>query len=405
MPRKPKIPKYSLHKPSGRARVIIDGRHIWLGKYGSDESVERYNRLVAEIAATPTGLSPSLPPKSLEPITVVEVLAAYLKHAEGYYVKNGRPTVQVEVTKAAIRQALKLYGRSPAIEFGPAALKRVRQQMVGSGICRNEVNRRVQIVRRAFKWAVSEEMLPVSVYQALATVEGLRKGRTDAPDHPPVGAVSDDVVDATVPFMPPLVADMVRLQRLTGMRPGEVTSLRPGDVDRSDTVWVYSPATHKNEHHGTIRTIFLGPKAQEILAPYLLRAADAYCFSPAESVRQQQKAAHAARKTPLSCGNRPGTNRKRRPKRKPRDRYDKNAYANVIRRAIKKANEKRQKEEKAPLPRWTPNMLRHSAATEIRRRFDLEAVQSILGHTSMNTSEIYAEKNLDLAREIARKIG
>ena len=49
MPLKPRrIPSYRLHKPSGQARVIIDRRHIYLGKYGSPQSWVKYNRLIAE---------------------------------------------------------------------------------------------------------------------------------------------------------------------------------------------------------------------------------------------------------------------------------------------------------------------------------------------------------------------
>jgi hypothetical protein len=41
------VPAYRLHKPSGQARVIIDGKHVYLGEYGSPESREKYARLLA----------------------------------------------------------------------------------------------------------------------------------------------------------------------------------------------------------------------------------------------------------------------------------------------------------------------------------------------------------------------
>lgn len=405
MPKKPRIPKYCLHKPSGRARVIIDGQHIWLGTYGSDESVERYNRLIGELVVSPATKDAKSVSACLDGITVVEIIAAYLKHAEVYYQKNGKPTGQLGVVKASLRPVQQLYGRAVAADFGPTALKAVRQSMIDTGLCRNEVNRRVSIVKRMFRWAASEELVPVRIYQALATIDGLRKGRTEAHDHPPVEAVPDDVVDATTPYLPEIVAHMVKLQRLTAMRPAEVCLLRPCDIDRSGKVWTYTPSSHKTEHHNRKRTIFLGPKAQEILTPFLLRPAESYCFSPDEAVKRQREKRHNARKTPLSCGNKPGNNRVRKPKRKPRDRYGKDAYSNAVRRALQKANLDREKAGLDPLPRWTPNMLRHSAATEIRKQFNLESVQSVLGHANMNTSEIYAEKNADLARSVALKIG
>jgi len=49
MPRK-SVPSYRLHKPSGQARTIIDGRHIYLGKFNSPESRRKYVRLLAEMS-------------------------------------------------------------------------------------------------------------------------------------------------------------------------------------------------------------------------------------------------------------------------------------------------------------------------------------------------------------------
>ncbi len=112
---------------------------------------------------------------------------------------------------------------------------------------------------------------------------------------------------------------------------------------------------------------------------------------------------HEQRRTPLSCGNRPGTNRKRRPKRRPGNRYDTNSYRRAIHRAVELANRKREKDDQ--LPKWSPNRLRHSAATEIRKRFGLEAAQVTLGHATADVSQIYAERDLTLAAEIMRKIG
>ncbi len=100
MAKRPRIPKYSLHKAIGRARVILNGRHVFLGKYGSDESVERYKRLVAESVSSP---APGDPTAAVAPVcdqvTVAEVLAAYLRHAEGYYQKSGQPTAGLVTTE------------------------------------------------------------------------------------------------------------------------------------------------------------------------------------------------------------------------------------------------------------------------------------------------------------------
>lgn len=96
-----------------------------------------------------------------------------------------------------------------------------------------------------FKWAVSEELAPASVYQALCTVAGLKYGRTTARETQPVTPVDDHWVDATLPYLAPHVADMFRVQRLTGMRPGDVTLIRWQDIDRSGDIWVYRPVGTK----------------------------------------------------------------------------------------------------------------------------------------------------------------
>ena len=411
MPRKPRIPKYSLHKPSGRARVILDGKHIWLGKYGSDESMERYNRLVAELVASPATKALRSTEPSTTSITITELCAAYWRHAQDWYVKDGKPTKQLPHVKQQLRILRDLYGSVPVDQFGPLALQAIQAHLVARGLSRVGVNARVGGIKRAFKWGVSQELVPPSVYHALACVAGLRKGRTVAPECDPIGPVDDGVVDATIPHLPRLVADMVMIQRLTGMRPSEVCILRPGDLDRSSEVWSYQPGHHKTEHHGRNRVVYVGPQAQDILRPYLLRAADAYCFQPAESEKRRLEERHEQRKTPLSYGNSPGTNKERHPKRPKGDHYTRDSYRRAVHRAVKAINRERAKaakeagEEPELLPLWSPNRLRHSAATKIRKAYGLEAAQVILGHAKADITQVYAERDSELARSVATQIG
>ncbi len=59
--------------------------------------------------------------------------------------------------------------------------------------------------------------------------------------------------------------------------------MRPNDIDRSGPTWVFIPERHKTEHHGKSRFIVIGPRAQQILAPYLERDPMDYCFMVEES--------------------------------------------------------------------------------------------------------------------------
>jgi integrase len=262
----------------------------------------------------------------------------------------------------------------------------------------------------------------------LKAVEGLRRGHTEAREGKKVRPVPVEQVETTRPHLPPTVCAMVDFQRLTGCRPSEVCIVRPIDLDMSNPAcWVYRPARHKTENHDIERLILVGPKAQEVLRPYLGTKLDAYCFSPAKAEEVRAALRRANRKTPMTpsqLGRKPKANRKRAP----RDRYDRISYRQAVERACDKAfpppaplarreEEKRaewlarltpeQKEELATWRRehrWNPNRLRHSRATELRT-YGLDVTKTILGHTKVETTQIYAEKDLRAAMELVSKIG
>ena len=411
------LPKYRKHKASGQAVVTLNGRDHYLGPHGSSASKAFYDRLIAEwLIQGRTAKAPTV-----EAITVTILAARYLRYAKGYYLKDGKCTRVVPAIKQSIKYLRDWYGASPASEFGPLALKAVRQKMIDDGLSRNYINDHVARIKRMFKWGVSEQLVPPAVYQGLASVPGLLRGRSPARETKPILPVDDEIVDATLPFMPEVTADMVRLQRLTGMRPAEVCILRPCDLDRTGDVWLYRPASHKTEHHGRDRVVFIGAEAQGVLLRYLAREATANCFRPCDSMAKYLAAKSEARVTPLSCGNVPGSNKQRRPKKQPGEQYEVDQYRRSINRACDKAfphselggirrkdlTPEQLKELKAwqSSHRWAPNRLRHTFATEVRKQFGLEAAQVTLGHSSAVVSHVYAERDLAKGVQVAKAIG
>ena len=384
------LPKYRKHRASGQAVVTIAGRDIYLGPHGTKTSRREYDRHVSEwlVAGRPSSVA-----ASQNELTLAEVMAAYLRHARERYVKNGEPTSEQDGLRSALRPVKALYATRPAMEFGPLALKAVRQKFIEAGLARTTINQHVSRIKLMFKWAASEELIPAHLHQSLATVAGLSKGKSAARETAPVLPAPDTDVEATLPHLSATVADMVRLQRLTGMRPGEVCSLRPCDIDRSADVWRYSPESHKTEHHDRPRTIYFGPKAQAILRPYLIRLEDAPCFAPRDSEARRLRELHARRVTPLSQGNCPGSRGVRR--RSLDGPYAVSSYRQAIRRACGRAN----------VEVWKPNQLRHAAATEVRRKFGLEAAQVLLGHAAADITQVYAERDATLGERIAREAG
>jgi integrase len=293
------------------------------------------------------------------------------------------------------------------------ALKAIRQQMIEDGLSRRTVNGDMGCIKRVFKWAVAEELLPSDIHQSLAVVPGLRKDRSAARELEPILPVEDAIVDTTLPHLPEVVADMVRLQRLTACRPAELCMIRPCDIDRNSDPWRYLPESHKTQYLGRERLIFIGPRGQDILLRYLARGAEAYCFRPCDSEAKRRAAAHAARQTPLSCGNVPGSNQRRKPKHQPGQSYNVDAYRRAIHRACDKAfpapadiaDDPTKLAKWQSEHRWSPNQLRHSAATEIRRRFGLEAAQTVLGHSTADVTQVYAERDNALAARVAIEAG
>ncbi len=374
--RHPRTPSYRLHKPTGQAVVTINGRDLYLGRHGSAESRAEYDRLLVEWISSRHRAVSSVPQSD---VTINELFVAYHEHAGRYYVKNGTQTSEVRNIGLALRPARELYGHTLACQFGPLALKAVRQSMIQSGICRNEVNKRVRHVIRAFKWAVAEEMIEPAIYQGLQAVAGLRRGRSEARETEPIKPVPETAVAAVRPFVSRQVWAMIELQHLTGMRPGEVCVMRSRDVDASGKIWIFTPEYHKTEHHGKARAVYIGPQAQAVLTPWLRDDRDAYLFSPSEAEAERKGALRQNRKTPVQPSQRDRS--KKNPKRSKGVRYETDSYRRAIARAC----------EKAGVESWHPHQLRHNAATRLRKEFDLDTIRAVLGQSSTAVAEIYAE--------------
>lgn len=208
MPRRTKsLPSYRLHRATGRAMVTINGQDIYLGKHNTKASLHEYDRVIAEYLASGRRHSSDINKK---PATINQLILAYWKHSKGYYVKNGKPTSELAAVKTVLRPVRRLYGNQPPSDFGPLALKAIRETWIRAGHTRGTINKNIRRIVRAFKWAASEEMIPVEIHQALATVEGLKRGRSQARESAPIRPIAVVTVAATLEFLCPIVKDMVR---------------------------------------------------------------------------------------------------------------------------------------------------------------------------------------------------
>jgi integrase len=385
-------PSYRLHRARNLAVVTIDGKNHYLGLYGSPESHEKYARLIAEWRANRRHLLPSTTagPAADRTLTRNELILAYWRHVEGYYVRDGRPTSEQDNIRQALRFVRRAYGSTPAVNFGPVALKNVRQGMIDAGRSRKLINKDVNRIRQMFGWAVESELLPVQVHQALKRGKGLRRGRSAARETGPVEPVSEAAIRAVLPHLSPQVAARVQLQHFCGARPQEVVAIRPCEVTTGGDVWLYQPRSHKTAHLGRGKVIVLGPKAQEMLRPWLDSDPESYCFVPAEtSAWNYRRLRRREDSYVLPRG------KAEEPKRAPGRKYTRHSYRVAVQRACRRAG----------IPAWSPRQPRHTRATLIRQAYELEAAKAVLGHADTKITEIYAERDLELAVKIMREIG
>ncbi len=320
--------------------------------------------------------------------TISDLVARYNSFAKEYY-KNSKEPANIEI---AVRHLTEFCPTMLVEDFSLRTLKELRESMTEMTVerngeprprlCRKVINQRINIIRRMFLWAVNEELAPVHVYESLRCLIGLKQGRSKAVDHEPVTSVSQYFVNLVADHASPIIADMMRIQMLTGMRSGELVLLKPCYIKMAGHVWEYEPPTHKTKHLGKKRIIPIGPKAQVVLKKYLFKVDD-YCFKPEEGMANNQG------RLPIELT----------------DHYTTGTYGRAVQRALRRAQKAAEKENRPPIPDFSPHNLRHTAATLARAEMGLEAAQVMLGHSSADVTEIYAERNLALAKRLAEKIG
>jgi integrase len=346
------VPKYRKKKTASGPRAVVtlpDGvggrRDVQLGPWRSKESRLEYARVIGEWEAAGRSLPRSVADAEKD-LTINELVALFRPHVEQHYRHaDGTPTGEVDDFRLSLKPLRALFGDTCTKDFGPLALKAIREQMIVQpittgtndgpkllrvGLARGVINQRINRIRRLFRWAVENELVPGEVLFRLEAVKGLAAGRSEARETAPVRPVSDALVEETLPHLTPTVADIVRIQRLTGMRCGEVVIMRGCDLDTTGAIWLYRPDHHKTKHRGHDRVVALPRPAQQIIKRYLKTDTTAYLFSPRESMEAHRAKLREERLQGPHAHIQPSQverPRKRKPKRAPRDHYDSRAIA------------------------------------------------------------------------------
>lgn len=414
-PRNP-IPTY--REKNGRGIVTVrdalgNRRDILLpGSYGSAESKAAYERQLALLRAC-GGAMPQTKPANCER-TIADLIVKFMQERVYFYYLDTitkEPTGEQENFKCAMRPLNRLYGDLPVTEFTPLCLVAVQNAMIdGSwmneeerksyvkakrplGLARGTVNTRIGRIKMMFRWAAKLQLVPSNVFHGLLSVDGLKHGRSKARDTKKTVSVAISLVNDTLPWLPPVVCDIVELLLLTGMRAGEAVIMRACDINLTGQVWLYRPARHKTAWRGHERVIAIGPRGQEIVRRYLKPKTDAYLFSPAEQAAMIREQKRAARKTKVQPSQL--SRRKLHPKKKPGDQFTTDDINKAIKRACKRGK----------IPVWHVHQLRHTARKEVSRQHGLEAARAVLGHRSVEMTAEYGGHDQEAAMAVMAKIG
>jgi len=411
------------HRHGKRACVCWRRRHYHLGGWSAPPG-DGSEGVLAPPAAVKFGQllqlwaeDPSAVPHPAGTTIVASLVAEYLDSADAPTEKRARARL-----KTAARLLLEQHGTTPVDEFGPLKLKAWQRYLAGleddSGrrrFNRTTVSQLIACVRRIWKWGVATERLEQPQYAILLTVSGPRPG--ECRESSPRPAADPDAVRATLPFLRPPARAIIELMMHTGARPGEICRLTPGEVFRSGKVdlpgagvvdldatgvWVYAPRKHKTAHIGKWKWIIFGKRSRAVLAPFLLRGQDEYCFSAREAVdglHVEQRAARLARGGGSGGSRKPAVVQRRR---QWRDFYTPDTLRQAVCNAVRLANRARAEAGERPIGAFSPYMLRHLFASGIA---DLDQARAALGHSDPQVTLRYAKRDFAAAVRVASERG
>jgi hypothetical protein len=138
-----RAPVYGLHKPSGQARTTFNGKRVYLGSHGSEESLQEFAGILARWeAANAQGTNPAA-----TKLTVSRLALLFLKHAETEYSKDGRTTREYDNFRQALRSLTRMYHGGRVVDFGPKKLKVLQSTLVDEGLAQSTINNRLRHYR------------------------------------------------------------------------------------------------------------------------------------------------------------------------------------------------------------------------------------------------------------------
>ena len=339
-----------------------------------------------------------------EQVTLSELFDKYLEHAaerkDFRDWSNAKTIIQIVIQSCPDMEV----GKFTAMPYRAVQSHLVRlapNSASGRVWSRQYINRLMKILRSVFKWGISYDLVPPEVLAKIQSVPPVKEGEyPELKETEGREDVPNEAVLQTLAFLPPTVADMVRIQRGASMRPGEVCGLRVEDFDMSGELWHIVRKKHKTASAGVKRFFAFNRAETEILRRRSEgKSPGDYVFSPREAMAERWVAAGKTRKTKVQPSQRLRAKRRAAGKfDRFKDHYDSMSYKNAIEYAIGKA-----RKAGIEIPHWTPYQLRHAAVTDNSLRYGREEAGLIAGHKSISTTQIYDHKAQRISRKAAEE--
>lgn len=390
-------PRCLLHKPSGQAYSTLAKKRIYFGPHGSQEALRRYREFLDKWNDDHAKVVVARAP---EPHTIDAAVQQFLGEVESAYSRAELADIKRDLG------FLKRFGKLRPDEFGSRYLKDIRAEWIQRGNTRNVINRRVDRIRRFFRWMVAheDELCQPETLAVLQAVPPLAKGK--APEPPPVEPVPREDLVRALKLLPRRIRAMAIVQLHAGPRPAEICRMKMSEIYRTGTmrvgnrtlrvpagVWLFMPTKHKKSEEGKQAVYVMGPRCQAALKPFLKTDAEAYVFSAAEAAVEHKAARRKARKSKVQPSQIDRS--KSHPRRKPGACYTRAAYYRVIERLC----------EKHGIPHWHPHQLRHNFVTRMDAISDLATASAAVGHSGVPTTLIYLQRKILDVAPIAARVG
>jgi len=280
----------------------------------------------------------------------------------------GASAAELSAIRTTAAAAAAVLGRRAPIDTDPTRWEPVQRHLAQSGKTCQTVSKYLKGVRTMFGWAAYQGWVRESLAHRLALLP--RLPQTAFRESKPIKAVDDEDVRAVAHFARVRTRYMIKIQRLIGCRPGELCRMRWDEIVRHPGTdgkgrfhrWHWRPSKHKTKHRGKGKLYVIGPRAQKLLEIWEghRRTDSPYVFTT-KSGRPVTRA----------------------------------HYRETIHRIC----------DRIGIPRWNPNQIRHTRATEVSAKYGAMAEAASLQHTAKVAQLVYVERDLKLAERVAKEIG